>query len=191
MRRRSSGGPERDLEFATQVQMGFPQEAAPSSPGCALFCGLLRSGPGVKRRLLRLHPAPPDGRLAVTIGDVAGKGMPPPLLMARPSIPPPGTSSSRTTFPSWRSGHRSSTARDRLAAGLGHRFITSPDDRHRSDRTNTLIDRQRRTPDPAPLRKALERSAGLIGKEESGASVGDPGGFDLQRKATIPIEPET
>ena len=42
----------------------------------------LQAGPGGRRRLLRLHPAA-EGRLAVALGDVAGKGVPAALLMAK------------------------------------------------------------------------------------------------------------
>lgn len=72
---------ERELEFATQVQLGFLPKKRPQVPGYDFFDfyeAALRVG-GDFFDYVQL----PDGRLVVAVGDVAGKGIPAALLMAR------------------------------------------------------------------------------------------------------------
>ncbi len=72
---------ERDLEFATQVQLGFLPKSRPKLPGYAFsdyYEPALRVG-GDYFDYIQL----PDGRMAVALADVAGKGVPAALLMAR------------------------------------------------------------------------------------------------------------
>lgn len=109
---------ERDLEFATQVQLGFLPKSRPKVPGY-IFGDYYEAALRVGGDYFDYIPLP-DGRLAITIGDVAGKGMPAALLMARLY------SSTRLQL---LTSHNPATAISRLNAeiassGLGHRFIT-------------------------------------------------------------------
>ncbi|MFV0444856.1 MAG: SpoIIE family protein phosphatase [Planctomycetaceae bacterium] len=72
---------DRDLEFATQVQLGFLPKSKPQCPGYTFadyYEAALRVG-GDYFDYITL----PDGRQAITVADVAGKGVPAALLMAR------------------------------------------------------------------------------------------------------------
>ncbi|MGE3315646.1 MAG: SpoIIE family protein phosphatase, partial [Planctomycetaceae bacterium] len=72
---------ERELEFATQVQLGFLPNQRPRLPGYNFYDyyeAALRVG-GDYFDYITL----PDGRIAVALADVAGKGIPAALLMAR------------------------------------------------------------------------------------------------------------
>ncbi len=109
---------ERDLEFATQVQLGFLPKSRPKLPGYSFsdyYEPAQRVG-GDYFDYIQL----PDGRMAVALADVAGKGVPAALLMAR-------------LYSSVRY-HLLSHSEVNLAmaglnaevsvSGLGHRFIT-------------------------------------------------------------------
>src|SRR5262249_50651046 len=84
-----------DIAFATQLQMGFVPNQLPQIPGYEFFdfYETARRVGGDFVDYLSL----PDGRIAVSVGDVAGKGAQAALLMAR------GCSDARTrllTIPS-------------------------------------------------------------------------------------------
>jgi len=109
---------ERELELATQVQLGFLPSERPSIPGYRFgdYYEPAQSVGGDFFDYLRL----PDGRLAVTVGDVAGKGVSAALLMARMysdvrymllSQPTPAKAITQLN-------------RNLSGGGLGHRFIT-------------------------------------------------------------------
>ena len=109
---------ERDMEFARQVQLGFLPKSRPKLPGY-IFGDYYEAAQSVGGDYFDYIPLP-DGRLAITIGDVAGKGMPAALLMARLYS---STRLQLLTSPN------PATAINRLNAeiassGLGHRFIT-------------------------------------------------------------------
>ncbi len=109
---------ERDMEFARQVQLGFLPKSRPKLPGY-IFGDYYEAAMSVGGDYFDYIPLP-DGRLAITIGDVAGKGMPAALLMARLYS---STRLQLLTSPN------PATAINRLNAeiassGLGHRFIT-------------------------------------------------------------------
>lgn len=72
---------ERDMEIAAQVQLGFLPSASPSIFGYefADYYEAAQSIGGDYYDYVQI----PDGRLALVIGDVAGKGIPAALLMAR------------------------------------------------------------------------------------------------------------
>ena len=72
---------ERDMEIAAQVQLGFLPSSSPSIEGYefADYYAAAQSIGGDYFDYVRI----PDGRLALVIGDVAGKGIPAALLMAR------------------------------------------------------------------------------------------------------------
>lgn len=72
---------ERDLEVATQIQLGFLPNQMPNIAGYE-FNHYYRAAQQVGGDYFDYIPLP-DGRLAVTVGDVSGKGVPAALLMAR------------------------------------------------------------------------------------------------------------
>jgi serine phosphatase RsbU (regulator of sigma subunit) len=109
---------ERDLEFATQVQLGFLPKDRPKVPGYMFadyYEAALRVG-GDYFDYISL----PDGRLAIALGDVAGKGMPAALLMARLY--------SSARFQLFTAQTPADAMKglniDVAGSGLGHRFIT-------------------------------------------------------------------
>ena len=109
---------ERDLEFATQVQLGFLPNERPHVEGYEFF-DFYEAAQRVGGDFFD-YVSLPDGRIAITIGDVAGKGMPAALLMARvyadtryELLAKPTPAEALTSL---NAGVSSS--------GLGHRFIT-------------------------------------------------------------------
>ena len=109
---------ERDLNFATQVQLGFLPKSRPDVPGYAFadYYEAAQSVGGDYFDYIML----PDGRVALAIGDVAGKGMPAALLMARLY------SSTRFQLLTRPSIEEAVTGLNEeiSSSGLGHRFIT-------------------------------------------------------------------
>jgi sigma-B regulation protein RsbU (phosphoserine phosphatase) len=109
---------ERDLEFATQVQLGFLPNQRPAPPGYAFhdYYEAAQSVGGDYFDYITL----PDSRVAIALGDVAGKGVPAALLMARLY------SAARfhlLTEPSLAKAFEG--LNDEIASSaLGHRFIT-------------------------------------------------------------------
>jgi serine phosphatase RsbU (regulator of sigma subunit)/pSer/pThr/pTyr-binding forkhead associated (FHA) protein len=71
----------RDLELARQVQLSFLPRSLPQVPGYEFFAHY-ESALEVGGDYYGFIPMP-DGRLAVALGDVAGKGVPAALLMAK------------------------------------------------------------------------------------------------------------
>jgi len=71
----------RDLQLAAQVQMSFLPQSAPEVPGYRFF-GVCEPAQQVGGDYFGYIPLL-DGRFAVLIGDVAGKGVPAALLMAK------------------------------------------------------------------------------------------------------------
>jgi len=109
---------ERDLEFATQVQLGFLPKSKPRIPQY-VFADYYEAALRIGGDYFDYIPLP-GGLLAVTLGDVAGKGMPAALLMARLY------SSARyqlLTAPS-PAAAMAGLNREIASSGLGHRFIT-------------------------------------------------------------------
>ena len=109
---------ERDLDFATQVQLGFLPKSRPRVEGYA-FADYYEAALHVGGDYFDYVPLG-DDRLALTIGDVAGKGMPAALLMARLyssaryqllTSPGPGKAISGLN-------------QEIVSSGLGHRFVT-------------------------------------------------------------------
>lgn len=109
---------ERDLEFATQVQLGFLPKSRPIVPGYT-FADYYEAALSVGGDYFD-YLVLPDGRVAMTIGDVAGKGMPAALLMARLYSSTRFQLLTRKT-----AGEAVSGLNEELSSsGLGHRFIT-------------------------------------------------------------------
>ena len=154
---------ERDLEFATQVQLGFLPHSRPKITGYEFFDyyePAQRVG-GDYFDYIQL----PNGRLAIALADVAGKGVPAALLMAR-------------LYSSVRyhllSAPDMATAMTGLNAeisvsGLGHRFITclvmviDP-----ATHEMVLVNAGHLT----PLRRMPDGSVEQIGMKESGMPLG-------------------
>lgn len=109
---------QRDLDFATQVQLGFLPKSRPRVEHYAFadyYDAAQRIG-GDYFDYLEM----PDGRVAITIGDVAGKGMPAALLMARLYSSTRYQLLTHADLPRAVSGLNAEMA----SSGLGHRFIT-------------------------------------------------------------------
>tara|TARA_R100000789_G_scaffold90911_1_gene88678 strand:+ start:25016 stop:26725 length:1710 start_codon:yes stop_codon:yes gene_type:complete len=109
---------ERDLEVATQIQLGFLPNKKPSFLDFEFwhFYQAAQQVGGDYFDYVRL----PDGRLAIAVGDVSGKGVPAALLMARLC------SAVRYHLVAQKSVARALTElnRELLASSLGFRFIT-------------------------------------------------------------------
>lgn len=109
---------EKDLEIATQVQLGFLPHARPKLAGYE-FADYYEPAQRVGGDYFDYIPLP-HGRVAVALADVAGKGVPAALLMARlyssvryHLISEPDLATAMTGLNS-----------EISVSGLGHRFIT-------------------------------------------------------------------
>ncbi len=109
---------ERDLEFATQVQLGFLPKSRPKLPGFA-FSDYYEPAQRVGGDYFDYIPLP-DGRLAVALADVAGKGVPAALLMARLYSSVRYHLLSHSDLSEAMAGLNAEIS----VSGLGHRFIT-------------------------------------------------------------------
>jgi sigma-B regulation protein RsbU (phosphoserine phosphatase) len=109
---------ERDLEIAMQVQIGFLPNKPPDVEDYdfADFYEAAQHVGGDYYDYIEL----PDGRIAVTVADVAGKGVPAALLMARLYSAARYHLLTKKTPAEAMSGLNSEIA----TSGLGHRFIT-------------------------------------------------------------------
>jgi serine phosphatase RsbU (regulator of sigma subunit) len=72
---------ERDLDFASRVQLGFLPNERPRIEGYDIF-DFYEAAQSVGGDFVD-YMALPGGRMAISVGDVAGKGLPSALLMAR------------------------------------------------------------------------------------------------------------
>jgi serine phosphatase RsbU (regulator of sigma subunit) len=109
---------EKELDFATQIQLGFLPTERPALPGYEFF-DYYEAARRIGGDFFDYVPLP-DGRVVVLVGDVAGKGVPAALLMARICC------ASRYEFLAKPSP---AAAVDALNAALscdilGHRFVT-------------------------------------------------------------------
>ncbi len=109
---------ERDLEFATQVQLGFLPTERPHALGYDFF-DFYEAAQRVGGDFFDYIPLP-DSRVAITIGDVAGKGLPAALLMARIYADARYQLLAKPT-PAEAMTHLNAGV---SSSGLGHRFIT-------------------------------------------------------------------
>lgn len=109
---------ERDLEIAMQVQIGFLPNKSPDVKDYdfADYYEAAQHVGGDYYDYIEL----PDGRIAVTVADVAGKGVPAALLMARLYSAARYHLLTKKTPAEAMSGLNSEIA----TSGLGHRFIT-------------------------------------------------------------------
>ncbi len=109
---------ERDLEFATQVQLGFLPNERPHAAGYDFF-DFYEAAQRVGGDFFDYVPLP-DGRVAITIGDVAGKGLPAALLMARIYADARYQLLAQATPAEAMTNLNAGVS----SSGLGHRFIT-------------------------------------------------------------------
>ena len=109
---------ERELRFATQVQLGFLPDHRPSPPSYEFFDYYepARRVGGDYFDYINL----PDGRIAIGLADVAGKGIPAALLMARLYSAVRFHLFTQTT-----AGKVLSALNEEIhSQGMGHRFVT-------------------------------------------------------------------
>jgi phosphoserine phosphatase RsbU/P len=109
---------ERDLEFATQIQLGFLPSVRPNAPGYEFF-DYYEAAHRVGGDYFDYIPLP-DGRVVAALGDVAGKGVPAALLMARLYSSARYHLLTKPTIAEALGGLNGEIA----SSGLGHRFIT-------------------------------------------------------------------
>ncbi|MCA8999211.1 MAG: SpoIIE family protein phosphatase [Planctomycetaceae bacterium] len=154
---------ERDLEFATQVQLGFLPKSRPNLPNYSFadYYEAALSVGGDYFDYIQL----PDGRLALALGDVAGKGMPAALLMARLYSSTRFQLLTRPTIEEAVSGLNQEIS----GSGLGHRFITFvvmviDPDQHEI----TIVNAGHL----CPLLRRANGTVELIGKENSSLPLG-------------------
>ena len=154
---------ERDLEFATQVQLGFLPNARPKLPGYDFF-DYYEAAQKVGGDYFDYIPLL-NGKLAVTVADVAGKGVPAALLMARLYSSVRYHLLSQTDVAAAMTGLNSEIS----VSGLGHRFITclviviDP-------ATNEVV--LVNAGHPPPLRRTSNGHVESIGVKESGCPLG-------------------
>ncbi|NNJ27221.1 SpoIIE family protein phosphatase [Alienimonas chondri] len=115
---------ERDLQLAARIQQGFLPQGPPPLEGYE-FADRYESAQSVGGDYFDYIPLP-DGRLAIALGDVAGKGVPAALLMARMSS---AARSHLLAAANKKSADLLPSAVKRLnmeltAGPMGHRFIT-------------------------------------------------------------------
>jgi serine phosphatase RsbU (regulator of sigma subunit) len=109
---------DRELEFATQVQLGFLPTERPRPDGYE-FYDFYEAAFRVGGDFFDYIPLP-DGRIAIGLGDVAGKGVPAALLMARLY------SAARYELLTHKSPADAMSGLNQTlsSSGLGHRFVT-------------------------------------------------------------------
>ncbi|HUE13230.1 MAG TPA: SpoIIE family protein phosphatase [Planctomycetaceae bacterium] len=109
---------ERELRFATQVQLGFLPERRPSPLGYEFF-DYYEPAHRVGGDYFD-YVAMPDGRIAIGLADVAGKGVPAALLMARLY-----SAVRLHLFTQPTAGKVLSALNEEIfSKGMGHRFVT-------------------------------------------------------------------
>lgn len=109
---------EKELQFANQVQLGFLPTERPTVPNYE-FHDFYEAAHRVGGDFFD-YISLPDGRLAMSVGDVAGKGVPAALLMARMYSSARSELLSKPTPAKAIEGLNASL----VNVGLGHRFVT-------------------------------------------------------------------
>jgi phosphoserine phosphatase RsbU/P len=170
---------ERELRFATQVQLGFLPEVRPNPTGYEFFDyyePAERVG-GDYFDYIELN----DGRIAIGLADVAGKGIPAALLMARLyssvrlhmfSQPTPGKVLGGLN-------------REIYSQGMGHRFVTFVLLILDPARNEMTIANAGHLP---PIVRTADGQSTSIGRKESGMPLGINPEQDY-RELTLPLEP--
>jgi serine phosphatase RsbU (regulator of sigma subunit)/pSer/pThr/pTyr-binding forkhead associated (FHA) protein len=154
---------ERELRFATQVQLGFLPEIRPNPPGYEFFDyyePAERVG-GDYFDYIQLN----DGRIAIALADVAGKGIPAALLMARLY------SSVRLHLFSQPTPAKALSALNAEihAQGMGHRFVTFVLLTLDPVRHETTLVNAGHLP---PIVRTADGQSTSVGRKESGMPLG-------------------
>ncbi|MEZ6055831.1 MAG: SpoIIE family protein phosphatase [Planctomycetaceae bacterium] len=170
---------ERDLDFATQIQLGFLPKSKPKFPGYRFadyYEAALRVG-GDYFDYVSL----PDGRMAMAIGDVAGKGVPAALLMARLYS---STRFQLLTNPT-PADAVTGLNEEISSSGLGHRFITFLLMVLNAEKNELTIVNAGH---PAPMLRKHDGTVRPIGQEASSLPLGIIPD-QIYNSATVSIEP--
>jgi len=152
-----------DLDIATQVQLGFLPSHPPEVAGYEFqdyYEAALQVG-GDYFDYIPLN----DGRVAIALGDVAGKGIPAALLMARLFASARFQLLTQPTLSAALAGLNAEMA----SSGLGHRFVTcifALLDTATNDVTIVNAGHM------APLLRTASRTIKVIAQEESGLPLG-------------------
>lgn len=154
---------ERELEFAMQVQLGFLPNERPKL-ACYEFFDYYEAAQRVGGDYFD-YVTLPDGKIAITMADVAGKGVPAALLMARLY------SSARFHLLTKQSAAEALTGLNGEIAtsGLGHRFITC---------VMAILDPESHQVSVAnaghlpPLRRAANGEVEMLARDISGMPLG-------------------
>lgn len=170
---------ERELEFANQVQLGFLPTERPSLPGYE-FADFYEAAYRVSGDFFDYVPLP-DGRLALGVGDVAGKGVPAALLMARLYA------SARYELLSCPGPAKALESLNNVlvAGGMGHRFVTAVFVILDPKTHNLTIVNAGHLP---PLRRKANGTVERLGEKESGLPLGVKPDADYE-ELTVPIQP--
>jgi phosphoserine phosphatase RsbU/P len=172
---------ERELQFATQVQLGFLPERRPNPPGYEFFDyyePAERVG-GDYFDYIELN----DGRIAIGLADVAGKGVPAALLMARLY-----SSVRLHLFTQPTSGKALCGLNSEIyAQGMGHRFVTFVLLTLDPQRHELTIANAGHLP---PIIRGADGQTYSIGRKESGMPLGINPAQEY-REIKLALEPGT
>jgi phosphoserine phosphatase RsbU/P len=172
---------ERELRFATQVQLGFLPEHRPNPPGYEFFDyyePARRVGGDYFDYVVM-----PDRRIAIGLADVAGKGVPAALLMARLysavrlhlfTQPTPGKVLSALN-------------QDIHSQGMGHRFVTFVLLMLNPETHELTIANAGHLP---PIVRSPDGKVASLGRERSGMPLGIRPNQDYG-EFMLPVEPGT
>lgn len=171
---------EKELEFATQVQLGFLPNEPPQVAGYEFadyYEPAHRVG-GDYFDYIRL----PNGNLAITVGDVAGKGVPAALLMARLHA------SARYHLLSAATAADALTSLNQeiVTSGLGFRFITLAIAILNPQTHELQIANAGHLP---PFVRSGDRQVIAVGQAESGMPLG-VSSTQAFRQVVVPLEPD-
>ncbi len=154
---------ERELRFATQVQLGFLPVHRPSPAGYEFF-DYYEPAHRVGGDYFD-YVAMPDGRIAIGLADVAGKGIPAALLMARLY-----SAVRLHLFTQPTSGKVLSALNDEIySQGIGHRFVTFVLLMLNPETHELTIANAGHLP---PIVRSPQGKASSIGRTESGMPLG-------------------
>ncbi len=170
---------DRELEFATQVQLGFLPSEPPRTPDYE-FADYYEPAHRIGGDYFD-YITLPSGDIAVALGDVAGKGVPAALLMARLHA------SARYHLLSATNPAEAMTSLNAELAhsGLGFRFITLVMAVFHLKSHTIHVANAGHLP---PLLRRANGSVEAIGMKDSGMPLG-LGGTQVFRELVVPLEP--
>jgi serine phosphatase RsbU (regulator of sigma subunit) len=170
---------ERDLDLAHKVQQGFLPETPPQIPGYEFF-DFYEAANQIGGDYFDYVPLA-EGKLAVVLGDVAGKGMPAALLMAKLSADVryclAGTSDPAKAIDRLNAGFSRSDWEDRFVTFAA--IVLDP-----QQNTATVVNAGHM----APYLRHADGKVETIGEDEKGLPLGVNPGAEFEAK-TIPLAP--